>query len=205
MKLWQKTFIWTLIIVMIAVSSTSIIILKNNYDISIDRQITNTLSEHEYLISNIKNRIITERRKQSAVLLQPSQILDVFQDIMAATDSKEKTTIALYDEEGQVQYHNMVIKISDEFYNAINSSQKTHKQIVRSENRHWLLIGSSISLEQQDYIFISSTDISEIYTIYEEQLEFTKWFTISISLESALFLLVLIKLLLVPLTKLNHL
>ena len=113
MKLWQKTFIWTLIIVMIAVSSTSIIILKNNYDISIDRQITNTLSEHEYLISNIKNRIITERRKQSAVLLQPSQILDVFQDIMAATDSKEKTTIALYDEEGQVQYHNMVIKISD--------------------------------------------------------------------------------------------
>ena len=78
---------------------------------------------------------------------------------MAATDSKEKTTIALYDEEGQVQYHNMVIKISDEFYNAINSSQKTHKQIVRSENRHWLLIGSSISLEQQDYIFISSTDI----------------------------------------------
>ena len=204
MKLWQKTFIWTLIIVMIAVSSTSIIILKNNYDISIDRQITNTLSEHEYLISNIKNRIITERRKQSAVLLQPSQILDVFQDIMAATDSKEKTTIALYDEEGQVQYHNMVIKISDEFYNAINSSQKTHKQIVRSENRHWLLIGSSISLEQQDYIFISSTDISEIYTIYEEQLEFTKWFTISISLESALFLLVLIKLLLVPLTKLNR-
>lgn len=204
MKLWQKTFIWTLIIVMIAVSSTSIIILKNNYDISIDRQITNTLSEHEYLISNIKNRIITERRKQSAVLLQPSQILDVFQDIMAATDSKEKTTIALYDEEGQVQYHNMVIKISDEFYNAINSSQKTHKQIVRSENRHWLLIGSSISLEQQDYIFISSTDISEIYTIYEEQLEFTKWFTISISLESALFLLVLIKLLMVPLTKLNR-
>ena len=125
MKLWQKTFIWTLIIVMVAVSSTSIIILKNNYDISIDRQINNTLSEHEYLISNIKNRIITERRKQNAVLLLPSQILDVFRDIMAATDSKEKTTIALYDEEGQVQYHNMMIKISDEFYNAINASKKT--------------------------------------------------------------------------------
>lgn len=204
MKLWQKTFIWTLIIVMVAVSSTSIIILKNNYDISIERQITNTLSEHEYLISNIKNRIITERRKQNAVLLFPSQIFDVFQDIMDATDSKEKTTIALYNDEGQIQYHNMVIEIDDEFYNTINSTKKTHKLIVQSEGRRWLLIGSAITLEQMDYIFISSTDISEIYTIYEEQLNFTKWFTISISLESALFLLVLIKLLMVPLTKLNR-
>lgn len=204
MKLWQKTFIWTLIIVMVAVSSTSIIILKNNYDVSIERQISNTLSEHEYLISNIKNRIITERRKQNAVLLTSSQILDVFQDIVDATDSKEKTTIALYNDAGQILYHNISFKIDMELYTKINTTGEPYQLIIQSEEKHFLLIGSAITLEQQDYIFITSTDISEIYIIYEEQLNFTKWFSIAISLESALFLLLLIKLLMAPLTKLNR-
>ncbi len=204
MKLWQKTFIWTLIIVMVAVSSTSIIILKNNYDVSIERQISNTLSEHEYLISNIKNRIITERRKQNAVLLTSSQILDVFQDIVDATDSKEKTTIALYNDAGQILYHNISFKIDMELYIKINTTGEPYQLIIQSEEKHFLLIGSAITLEQQDYIFITSTDISEIYIIYEEQLNFTKWFSIAISLESALFLLLLIKLLMAPLTKLNR-
>ncbi len=204
MKLWQKTFIWTLIIVMIAVSSTSIIILRNNYEVSIQRQIQNTLSEHEYLISNIKNRIVTERLKQNVILLTTTDLLNVFQEIMDATDTKEKTAIALYDDDDTKQYNNITFEIDNELYSKVHSTGETHKLIVTSEDYHFLLIGSSISLEQQDYIFITSTNISEIYTMYEEQLNFTKWFSIAISLESALFLLLLIKMLMAPLTKLNR-
>lgn len=204
MKLWQKTFIWTLIIVMLAINSTSIIILKNYYDNSIDRQITNTSSEHKYLISNIKNKIITERTKRNAIFLTSSEILTLFHDIFDATDTKEDTAIILYDKNNQIQYNNVPFEMNNELYSTVDTSGKSYRLIAESNGQHLLLIGSAITLENQDYIFITSTDISEIYTMHEEQLKFTKWFSIAISLESSIFLLLLVKLLMAPLTKLNR-
>ena len=69
MKLWQKIFLWSLVIVMIAVSATNVILLRNNFQLALDRQVANTRSEHEYLISNMKNRMAVERQKSEEILL----------------------------------------------------------------------------------------------------------------------------------------
>ena len=47
MKLWQKIFLYTLILVMLAVSMTSILLLKNSYAFSLNQKKQSVYSEHE--------------------------------------------------------------------------------------------------------------------------------------------------------------
>lgn len=203
MMLWQKIFLCTLVIVMTAVSSISIIILKNNHDTSIERQITNSLAEHSYLKSNIKNRIVSERLEQNVIVLSEAQILEVLEDTTSVTDNQERTTIAIYDTKGNILLNHITIPVNDNLYHQVQSTKQVHRLISQQNGEYYLLIGSTISLEHQDYIMMTASNISELYRVYQTQLDFTEWFSISVSLVSALVLLIVIKILLMPLAKLN--
>lgn len=202
MKLWQKIFLWTLFIVMIAVSTTGIMILKNNYNTSIDRQIDNTLSEHEYLISNTKNKISAERLKGSDVLFTTDKILNIMKNIFDNNDSRD-TKVALLNNEGDFLYKNNGFITDDTIITSVLKNEKTYKIILSDGRNHYLVIGSSVTLEKQQFVFLTSTNITNIYDLYKQQLNYTKILSISLSLGCAFFLLILVKLLLRPLSKLN--
>lgn len=204
MKLWQKIFLWTLLIVMTAVSASGISILKNNYESSIDMQINNSLSEHQYMISNLKNRIIADRNKLGAILLSEDEIQNVFTDIFNANDNKKSTAINIYNLNHAIIYNNNPIEISNDLYTTILNNKDTYSLINHINKNHYLFIGSVITLERQSYIFITTSDISNIYNLYNSQLTYTKWLSGILSLISAFCLLILVKSLLSPLTKFNR-
>ena len=81
MKLWQKIFLWALLTAMLAVSTLGVLLLKKNFKSSMIRQTESTLSVHEYLISNINNRIIAERLRSGSVLLPTKDIANVMKSI----------------------------------------------------------------------------------------------------------------------------
>src|SRR5574344_873804 len=167
MKLWQKIFLWTLFIVMIAVSTTGIMILKNNYNTSIDRQIDNTLSEHEYLISNTKNKISAERLKGSDVLFTTDKILNIMKNIFDNNDSRD-TKVALLNNEGDFFYKNNGFITDDTIITSVLKNEKTYKIILSDGRNHYLVIGSSVTLEKQQFVFLTSTNITNIYDLYKQ-------------------------------------
>ncbi len=69
MRLWQKVFLYTLILVMLAVSMTSILLLKNSFSLALEQRKQNVYSEHEFVITSFKSMMITERLRQNAVVL----------------------------------------------------------------------------------------------------------------------------------------
>lgn len=204
MKLWQKIFLWTLLTVMLAVSTLGVLLLKNNFKSSMKRQTESTLSEHEYMISNINNRIIAERLRNGSILLNTKGIVDVMDNIFENSDTKETTVIALFNTYNEMLYNNSKISINDELLDSVSEQNTTYKQIVQSDSLHYLIIASHITLEGQEFIFVTSTNISEIYDLYENQLDYAKFLSIALSLTCAFMLLILAKLLLRPLVHLNN-
>ena len=59
MRLWQKVFLYTLILVMLAVSMTSILLLKNSFSLALEQRKQNVYSEHEFVITSFKSMMIT--------------------------------------------------------------------------------------------------------------------------------------------------
>ena len=74
MKLWQKIFLYTLILVMLAVGVTSILLLENSYSLAMNQKKQSVYSEHEFFCSGFKSMVITERLKQNAVVLEDTQV-----------------------------------------------------------------------------------------------------------------------------------
>lgn len=204
MKLWQKIFLWALLTAMLAVSTLGVLLLKNNFKSSMIRQTESTLSVHEYLISNINNRIIAERLRSGSVLLPTKDIANVMKSIFDNSSSKETTSVALFNTSYDFLYNNINIDISNDLLKAVSPNNQTAKQVVKNGRSHYLIIASYISLERQEFIFVSSTDITEIYDLYSAQLDYAKLLSICLSLLCAFILLILVKLLLRPLSNLNN-
>ena len=205
MKLWQKIFLWTLFLVMLSVSTIGILLLKNDFNSSMKRQTENTISEHKYMISNINNRIIAERLQSNSILLSEKQIINVMNAIFENSSTKETTVVALLNTYNEMLYNNSKISIQEQLLDSISESDKNtlHSQVVKSENDIRLIVASLITLEKQDFIFVTSTDITGIYESYSNQFEYAKYLCILLSLISAFFLLILVKVLLRPLANIN--
>lgn len=206
MKLWQKIFLWTLFLVMLSVSTIGILLLKNDFNSSMKRQTENTISEHKYMISNINNRIIAERLQSNSILLSEKQIINVMNAIFENSSTKETTVVALLNTYNEMLYNNSKISIQEQLLDSISESDKNtlHSQVVKSENDIRLIVASLVTLEKQDFIFVTSTDITGIYESYSNQFEYAKYLCILLSLISAFFLLILVKVLLRPLANINN-
>ena len=55
MRLWQKIFLCTLILVMLAVSITSILLLDNSFSLALEQRKQSVYSEHEFLATSFKS------------------------------------------------------------------------------------------------------------------------------------------------------
>lgn len=219
MKLWQKIFLWSLFIVMLSLSSLGILLLKNDFNSSIKRQTDNTISEHNYMISNINNIVITKRLQNNSIVLTLGEIVDVMDSIFSNENSNNRHIVALLNEYNEMLYSSFKISFDDEFIESINSLNDSSKdtgknsdtvtptictQIVEREGEKWLNVGSRITLERQELIFITSTNINDIYESYNSQFNYTKLICIVLSLICAVFLIVLVKILFLPLAHLNN-
>ena len=85
MKLWQKIFLYTLILVMLAVSMTSILLLKNSFSIAMDQKKQSVYSEHEFLITSFKSMALTERLKANVIVLDEGTLREFMADTFGAS------------------------------------------------------------------------------------------------------------------------
>lgn len=196
MKLWQKIFLYTLILVMLAVGITSILLLKNSFSIAMDQKKQSVYSEHEFLITSFKSMMMTERLKANVIVLDE----EAMQGFMAETFGASNNGVAFLDGDKNVFYVNKEMMIPGELVDAVEGNQGSYMQV----QQYQLYAASTETLEGKNYYIITENDISDVVKIHENMLYEIQIISMSCAIVIAFILLVVVKMLLHPLRRVNE-
>lgn len=196
MKLWQKIFLYTLILVMLAVGVTSILLLKSSYSLAMTQKKQSVYNEHEFLITSFKSIVITERLKQNEVFLEEAQIERLMKENMETNVGS--STIFLDSNKEQI-CANKNEDIPEELLLLVDEEKDTCMQ-----GRQGKMYTASVErIEGVSYYFVTVQDISDVTQVHEDMLKSIQMISMICAVGIAVILLVVVKLLLLPLQKIN--
>lgn len=196
MKLWQKIFLYTLILVMLAVGVTSILLLENSYSLAMNQKKQSVYSEHEFFISGFKSMVITERLKENLLVLDETQVKKLMREIM-----KEETgSIAIFLDGNRKQ---ICASGKEEIPKELLTLVKKEKSTCMQGKGRKMYTASRERIEGVDYYFVTVQDISDVIDIHEDMLQRIRIISMGCAVEIAVILLIVVKLLLLPLQKMN--
>lgn len=196
MKLWQKIFLYTLILVMLAVSMTSILLLKNSFSLAMSQKKQSVYSEHEFLITSFKSMMLTERLKKNAIVLDE----ETLHGFMAETFGASSSGVAFLDGEKMPVYANKKMTIPEELVEAVDKNKGSYMQV----QDYQLYTASTEILEGKNYYVITENDIRDVVEIHENMLYEIQIICMSGAIVIAFILLVVTKILLQPLKVVNE-
>lgn len=198
MKLWQKIFLYTLILVMLAVSMTSILLLKNSFSLALDQKKQSVYSEHEFLITSFKSMMLTERLKENAIVLDEETLKGFMEDTFGK-GSKENGILFCNSKYEQI-YANKEMEIPKDLLEAVKESGKSYMQV----QKYQLYMASAESMEGKNYYVVTENDITDVVEIHENMLRQIQVISMACAMGIALILLIVVKMLLHPLQKINE-
>lgn len=207
MKLWFKLFISSVLIVITAVNVTMTWMLSTNLTAMLANERENAAVHHEYLCTLIKDAVAYERLSTDAFMVTEDEVADIAEKIFMAQlrdDSRavlfDESQSAITDDTDDLPLAAMLASANDE--KSITSVIKT----VPSENGEEYLIVccSLVRLEGKNYYLIDCHNITEIYRQNSEQERLAWWVSIISTMLFSVVLLIVTKLFLRPLDRVNH-
>lgn len=174
MKLWQKVFLVSLLLILLAINVTASIILYSSHQLMVAREEEQAASQHQYLAATLQNRVVYERLSQKQPLLAADAV-DKLLNTLVASQSSGKDGVALYRGEHTVS-ELRAAPLTKTFQNTVSHSEDTRPlmTITAYEEQTCILVGSSISMEGNRYTLFTITDISSVYDTLEQQLQFVR-------------------------------
>ena len=141
MKLWQKIFLYTLILVMLAVSMTSILLLKNSFSFALNQKKQSVYSEHEFLVTSFKSMMVTERLKENAIVLEEKTLKKFMEDTFGK--NAEGNGILFCNTNNEQVYSNREIFVPTGLLEAVKETGKSYMQV----DGYQLYMASAESME----------------------------------------------------------
>lgn len=204
MKLWQKIFLSSLMLIILTVNIVSVIILNNSHRLLVEREQSHAVNEHEYSKATFINAVTYEKLITGELALNAYKITLIAIDVV----SENKLGTAVYNSDGKMVARNITDELNavvrDKFITAIDTTGEEYGTTVFPvEDKYIMLIGSAVKVEGMTYFLVTASDISEIYIMKEQQSDFIRQVSIGASAIVSLILLVMTIALLRPLKKLN--
>jgi signal transduction histidine kinase len=200
LKLWQKIFLLTLALVVVVVNATSLVLLNNNHLLAIEREQHDAVSRHNYLTIELQNTIIYTQLKERSLSLNDDEVLRVAREVFNRQRGDSSTAAALYQGETPLIAVNTH---AGEAERVLLTEPNYASKIVESGGSTYLLVGSTITLNDTAYHLISSLDITPTYTLFAAELDLVRIVGIISALVVAGILLLLVQGLLAPLRNLS--
>lgn len=196
MKLWQKIFLYTLILVMLAVGVTSILLLENSYSLAMNQKKQSVYSEHEFFCSGFKSMVITERLKKNAVVLEDTQVEKLMKEVM----DEETTDSTIFLDENQKQ---ICANKKEEIPKELLALVKKEKDTCMQASGKKIYTVSLERIEGVEYYLVTVQDISDVMEIHQDMLQRIQIISMGCAVGISVILLIVVKLLLLPLQKMN--
>ena len=131
MKLWQKIFISTLLLVILAVDVTAVLLLTNNHRLAVERERERSASEHAYITASLKDYVLYTRLRDNRILLNEEETLAAVRSALQTGGKNRKNGMSLYN--GTVQ------AVSTSICSQALEQQLLHYQIRWKNGDQWLL------------------------------------------------------------------
>ena len=205
MKLWQKLFLSSLSLIIIAIDIVSVTILSNNHRLLLEREKAHAVREFDYFAASFANALTYEQLRSDKVALTDEDISAIADDLF----SRSNRPSAAFKTDGTLVamniFNELGIPVSDQEYlnSVLNGNNNYTVRIFSDEGLSLLTIGSLTEAAGENYLLITATDVSEIYTMKEQQTRFIRQVSIISAAVVSLILLVTTILLLRPLSRLN--
>lgn len=214
MKLWQKIFLCSLALVILAIDITSVLLLSNSHRLTVMREEQNAVSEHKYLSVMLKDNVIYERLKQNKVFLTEEEVIQVTQSAFEPQSSARTIGLSLYTGQRRLlSYNGRSEQLEVSILQSASQSSVLNQvqglggyalEIVDDGEASYLIVISQIILESQPYYLMTSSDVTEIYTLYKQQLNYVLVMSMICATVIASVLLIVVWLLLLPLRRINE-
>jgi len=193
------------VLVILAINITSTLLVFNNHKLVIEREEKSALSEHEYLVSNMRSNVIYNRLKKTVSFLNEDEVLEIVMDIFEGQEGKSSIGISLYrDNERIVENNSLPVEWEMEVLQATVKTSNHYVEIIDYEGLNYMIIGSEVNIEGKLYKFVTSYDVTQIFTLYKEQMNYVKFTSLICAIIVAGVLLVIVRGLLSPLQKVNE-
>lgn len=204
MKLWQKIFLSSLMLIILTVNIISVILLNNNHRLIIEREQSHALNEHEYFKASFVNAVTYEK------LISGELVLDTYKITVTGVGvvNEQSINVAIYNDSKNITARNISDKLNslvrDNFINNIDTDGNEYGMaIFEVDDKHIMLIGSAVQIDGMTYFIVTTSDISEIYIMKKQQSDFIGKVSLAASAIVSLILLVMTIVLLQPLKRLN--
>lgn len=202
MKLWQKIFLLTLVLVIAVVSTTSLILLTNNHHLAVEREQEEALSRHNYIVVEMRNQITYTQLRDRIVSLNEEEALQVALDVMNRQRSESSLSLSLY-KEGELLYSINEIESLAPSAEVLLDEPDFSSIIEDSNKSTYLLLVSTVVLNDISYQLVSSSDITSTYQLLVSELDLVRIISVVSGLLVAGILLLLTQGLLSPLHNLS--
>lgn len=204
MKLWQKIFLSSLMLIILTLNIVSVILLNNSHRLIIEREQSHAINEHEYFTAVFINAITYEKLASGTIALDTYEITKVAVNVV----NGQKLDAVIYNDSKTISAKNISDKLNslihDNFINDIDTAKSEYKTSVFTvDDKKIMVIGSAIDVEDMTYFIVTACDISEIYTMKKQQSDFIRQVSIGASAVVSLILLIMTIILLRPLKRLN--
>jgi len=201
-KLWQKIFLVTLALVVIAINLTSVLLIHNSHQLLVEREKNNAVYEHKYLIASIQNNVAYEQLKQNVFQLSQDELLKIFEN---ALGSQSNRGFSVYQNGNRIDaVKSDSAQAEKALLSKASSSNNLYTNMIDQNGKTQMLIASHTVIQNQSYIIISTFDVTSIYQLHQEQMDRVKLISIFCAIVIAIILLIVVRALLFPLQKVNN-
>lgn len=203
MKLWQKIFLISLCFMVTISLISSTLILSKNFQMTIERELLQAVSSQESFSAAITNHVLVERIKTGKVLLSTDEVSSVLQNIAYSQLTDDSGIAVIYDGNSILSSRMDVLTEVSGFVDEAGQTDGFATIIVDYENKTFILTGSKMTLERNDYMLFTSSDITNVYDNYSEMQQFVRILSLISAIVLAGVLLFVVLFFLRPLTAIN--
>ncbi len=208
MKLWQKIFLSSLCLIIIAVNVISIVLLNNSHRLLIEREQSHAINEYEYFAASFANTVVYERLRADKIILSSDDVRNIAADIVRGR-SQGQLAAAIYDSDKNLIESSSLPELFSHkdfgaYIDSVDLSENSYSiKIFQCGGTHYMTVCSSLKAEDINYLIMTVADVTEIYTLRDRQTDFVRKIGLISAATISLILLVTVIFLLRPLSRLN--
>lgn len=205
MRLWQKIFLCTLILTILAINTVSYLLLFYHHQIAIKQQKEIAATSHSNMLASIQNEVNYQKMENSILLLSEGDAFLIMQRAIREQESSA-SFYQIYNNERQ-PYINLQKEITwntDDLLAEAEDSNRYQIEISNQNGNTYLMVASRFMIDRTVYYLTSEFDITPVYQNYNQQIQFAQLLGIGLSVLIAVILVILVLLLLRPLQKVNQ-
>lgn len=204
MKLWIKVFLFSLTFMVLAVDIAAYTILTSDFSSTISRQTDQAMTQHESMSMMVSGQVLFERLRQSRLLLSSDEVAVILNEITGKRRRNVKDIYFYYGTQPVSDTNSDLLDENPGFCNQVFNNEQPFSVIIDYDSKTYVLCGSHLTLEGNNYVIFTTYDVSNIYNQYNEQLRFVQIVSLGAAGITATIMLLFIYLSLKPLTKINQ-